>query len=667
MLIDVARRERTRRVVVNGYEPVIGFDFRGRKQSGDGTLATSTGPIRFEESGAGITVRKELDPFEHIVGFGEKAFDIERKRLVLRMWNNDPGGYRRGVDPVYVSIPFFISVRDSVSAFFINSVAEIVFDVGVSEYDQVLARVPERGMELFIFEGSSIEDVIEQFTRLTGLPFMPPAWSLGHQVSRFSYYPESTVMRVASDYASIAPLSAVYLDIDYMDEFKLFTWDKRKFADPAAMIAGLHGKDVKAVAIMDPGLKAEQGYTHFEKGIGHYVETANRELYLGRVWPGLCAFPDFFREGAVEHWKEMVRTFIREYGLDGLWLDMNEPSVFNQRKTIDADATHLIGGRRVRHELVHNAYAYMEARATFEALSEVLAEPFILSRSGYAGIQRYAAIWTGDSTSSWDDLKLQISMVTSLGLSGVPFSGCDLGGFMGRTDPELLARYYQMAAFFPVFRNHKAKEGSDQELFLLPERYRRMAVDAILMRYRFMPYLHSLSYEAHMTGHPVVRPMCYEFQSDSTAYSVNDAYMVGPSLLYAPVLLEGAESRDVYLPAAHWFSLHDGSEHQGPEWITTRAPMPVFVRKGSVIPLSDNGHLAYGKGSHGSYGGAKGGLRFSEGSFDMGDTMRNWSVTFLGVEARTCTIDGKRAGTAIGPNRTEVAVREGRKVALTTD
>ena len=661
---EAAHGGRIRRVVVNNFRPVIDFGFTGETVSAEGGVATRCGTLTFEENGEGITVRKQMDPSEHVLGFGEKAFEIERKRLVLRMWNNDPGGYSRGRDPIYMSIPFYISVREGVSAFFINSVSRVVFDIGVSEYDNVLAKIPEHGLELFIFEADTVEEVVELFTSLTGLPFMPPLWSLGHQVSRFSYYPESTVMRIVRDYTRIVPVSAVYLDIDYMDEFKLFTWDKRKFSDPAAMTEGLHELGVRAVAIMDPGLKAEQGYRLFERGLGTYVETANRELYLGKVWPGLCAFPDFFREEAVRHWKEMVRTFVVDYSIDGLWLDMNEPSVFNQRKTIASDATHLIDGKRVKHDQVHNAYAYLEVKSTYEAMSEVMDEPYILTRSGFAGIQKYAAAWTGDSISSWDDLRLQISMVASMGLSGIPFAGCDLGGFIGRTYPELLARYYQMAAFFPVYRNHKAKDGSDQELFLLPDRFRKMAVQAVQTRYRFMPYIYSLAYEAHVRGHPIIRPLCYEFQDDGEAYSVNDEYMVGKALLYAPVLTEGASGREVYLPAARWFSIHDGKEIEGPAWVRAEAPMPIFVRHGSVIPLSDGGFIVYGDSQFTVFDGSERLITSEGGSFDAGRTVAAGFVEFLGIAAEECLVDGRSGRAESAEGKTVVRAENFRRMSL---
>ncbi len=655
--ISVTKRGGTSRIVVNGFIPVIDFGFKGRSVGLSEGMTTECGVLSFEENGAGITVRKELEHLEHVVGFGEKAFELERKRVILRMWNNDPGGYRRGDDPLYASIPFFISVRDRAAGYFINSVASTTFDVGVSEYDSILVRVPEKGLEMYVFEAGTVAGVVEQFTGLTGMPFMPPLWALGHQVSRFSYYPEESVMNIAGEYLKTVPVSALYLDIDYMDGYKLFTWNSRIFGDPPRMIRELHGMGIRTIAIMDPGLKAEQGYSNFESGIGSYVETANRELYLGKVWPGLCAFPDFFDGRAVDNWKFMIRKFIGENGLDGLWLDMNEPSVFTEGKTIASDATHLVKGMRMRHDSVHNAYAYLEVRATYEAMKDVLDEPFILSRSGYAGIQKYAALWTGDSVSSWDDLRLQIPMVLSLGISGIPMAGCDVGGFIGRTEPELIARYYQMAAFFPVFRNHKAKDGNDQEIFMLPDRFSRMAADAVAARYEFMPFIYSLAHEAHVRGHPIVRPLFYEFQSDRATYSINDQYMLGTSVLYAPILDRGAKERDVYLPAGDWFSLGDGIEHRGPAWVS-KDGMPAFVRKGSVIPLKDGRFIAYGKGKFTMFDGSEFTISSGPDWFRSERPVYKGSVVFLGVEREKGEVEGRSVTGRSGRNRSEFAGRK---------
>lgn len=664
MKVGITGNGKARRITVNRQTPVIEYSFKGVERRGGREIGTSCGKVAISEEEWGLALRKELDTYEHVIGFGEKAFDIERRRLVLRMWNTDPGGYRRGDDPIYTSIPFFISVRERVAGYFVNSTSEVVFDVGVSEYDQVLVKIPEKHAEIYLFEGSTIEEVVEQFVGLTGMPFMPPEWSLGHQISRYSYYPENSVLKVAGEYAKLVPVSAIYLDIDYMDGFKLFTWNSKIFRDPKGMVESLHRKGIRAVAIMDPGLKAEQGYRHFEKGVGGYVETGHRELYLGRVWPGLCAFPDFFRDEAVEHWKGMVKSFVTENSLDGLWLDMNEPSVFSETKTIPEDAVHSYRGERVKHGTVHNAYGFMEVRATYEAMKEVVEEPFILSRSGYAGIQKYAAIWTGDNISSWDDLRLQIPMVTSMGISGIPFAGCDLGGFAGRTEGELLARYYQMALFFPVFRNHKAKDGSDQELYLLPERFRKLAADAVSTRYMFMPYLYSLAYEAHRTGHPVARPLCYEFQNDRTAYSINDEYMAGRSLLYAPLLEKGERGRDVYLPEGSWFSLYEGVELTGPGWFSRGEGDSIFIRRGSVIPMSGNAYLAYGSGEFHMFDGKERLLKSDATGFDAGHTVEEGEVTFLGIDGGKCSMDGKMTGCLSENGRTRVAGRGFRRVSV---
>jgi len=603
MKVEAFRAGKTTVIRVNDAECAVDYGFLARSEKKriavEDALITPCGRLWLVE-GERPEIQKELSLYEHLVGFGEKAFEIDRKRLVLTMWNHDPGGYRRGTDPIYASFPFFISIGENICGYFLNAACKSVFDNGMTHYDRIRISLEHNSYELYIFQGDSIGEILELLTDVTGRPFMPPYWSLGHMISRYSYFPQKKVEEIVREYSKIVPVSAVFLDIDYMDGFKIFTWDRERFNDPAGLTASLRSRNIATVPIVDPGVKAEQGYGVFERMMGHFVETSNRELFLGRVWPGLCAFPDFFNEHAQEAWKREMLDFISTSGLDGvggIWLDMNEPSIFDTARTINNDAIHIRGKEKIKHSKLHNAYALFEAKATFEAMKKIIPEPFILTRAGYPGIQRFAAIWTGDNEGSWDDLRLQISMICSLGLSGMPFAGCDLGGFMGRAEPELIARYYQMAAFFPVYRNHKAKDGSDQELFLLPEKYREMAARAVRMRYAFLPYLYSLAYEAHRTGHPVVRPLCYEFPKDEGCHRIDDEYMVGSSLLYAPIIERGRQSRELYLPEGTWYSWWEAKSFEGNRYVKSNAEMPLFIRKNSIIPMEDNYFITYGNGS----------------------------------------------------------------------
>jgi alpha-glucosidase len=543
--------------------------------------------IEFQETNNTIILKKELFGDEHVVGLGEKAFQLDRRRLSVKMWNTDNYGYQWHSDPLYTSIPFFISVRKGVAkGYFVDSTAKITFDIGVIEYDKILISVPSDSFTLYMIDGPKIEQVIESYTRLTGLPCELPEWALGHQVSRYSYFPQAKVLEIAREYKKHGvPISCIYLDIDYMEDRKIFTWDKEKFPNPKKMITELHSMGVKVVAILDPGIKFDQTFEVFKAGVGNYCETSNGEVYTGKVWPGECVFPDFLNSEARKFWTTRVEEFVSESDLDGIWLDMNEPSVFNDTKTIDENVLHeRDNGTKVRHSLVHNAYAYFEAKATFEALNKLRNETFILTRAGCAGIQKFAAMWSGDNTSSWRNMRLQIPLLLSLSISGVPFVGCDIGGFIGNSTPELLTRFYQMACFFPIFRNHKSKEGNDQEPYRLPSKYREKIKEALSLRYSLLPYMARLALEAHKTGHPIIRPLFYEFQEDEDGYEINDQYLLGKHLLYAPVLEKGKQQRELYLPEGKWIEWANRRALNGNQWVDSESDLPLYLRSSQNLP-----------------------------------------------------------------------------------
>jgi alpha-glucosidase len=540
-----------------------------------------------------ITVKKELGSNEHILGLGEKAYEIDRRRISVKMWNIDAYGYNWFSDPLYVSIPFFISVQcGNARGFFFNSCSRMTFDIGVAEYDKIVIKIPEPSLRFYIIRGPSIEKVLENYAELTGKPFKYPEWALGHQISRYSYYPQDKVIEIVKQYKrDNLPVSCIYLDIDYMQDMKLFSWDKEKFPDPRSMINELHSMGVKVVANIGPGIKFDRNFQVFKEGLGLYCKTPSGKVYSAPLWAGRSVFPDFFNAKARQFWAKQVKKFVSNSGLDGVWLDMNEPAVFTDSKTFNENVIHKTdAGRKVEHELAHNAYCYFQTLATLEGLDDS-PEPFILSRAGFAGIQKYAAIWSGDNTASWENMRLQIPLLLSLSISGIPFVGCDIGGFIGRSDPELLTRYYEMAAFFPLLRNHKDKAGNDQEPFRLPAKYKERVRTAIELRYSLLPYLKNLAQEANQFGHPIIRPLAYDFQDDEDSYSVNHEYMVGKSLLHAPIVEKGQTRRDVYLPPGKWISWKErnnkGKVILGKNWISTSEEMPLYLMFGSILPTDE--------------------------------------------------------------------------------
>ncbi len=674
--------------------PVVEFDLpRGEPTpqveiSGEFVRASCCGvetTLRISVEGERARIWKPLALDEHVLGLGERAMPIDRRRAVAVMFNFDAYAHLPFMDPLYVSIPLAIFVRKGKAfGLLVNSPAYSVFDMGVREYAAVDIEVEDKP-ELYVIFGPTPMEVLEVYADITGKPFLPPKWALGYQISRFSYEPQGAVLDVVEKTIEEVPLEAIYLDLDHMDGRRIFTWDRRKFPDPHGLIAELHERGVKVVPILDPYVKAEPGYKVFEEGLHHLLTTENNELYLVRGWPGLSALPDFLNKKAREWWAKLVEEYVREYDVDGLWIDMNEPTNMDGdilftghwaelrkavalglkpgplrkedllRRTAAGAVHRLDDGRIVKHEKVHNAYAYFEAMATYEGMLRAGKKPFVLSRAGYAGIQRYAAVWTGDVVASWEGLKAALMAVLGLSSSGVHMVGADIGGFAGYSDPELIVRWYQASIFFPFFRAHKGKEGNDTELFALPARHREAVVEVIKLRYKFLPYLWHLAWEAHLTGRPILRPLPLEFPDDEDAYRIDDEYMAGPYILVAPHVSPGSK-RSVYLPSGVWIDYWSGVVHLGPSWVEATADLPIYIRRGSAI-LGDGFLMVYGEGSWRIYHGEGDKplqleVRSSGNVVELsGDLVEIDELVILGARYSEAEVDGSRraaAGDALG-------------------
>ncbi|MEM0373767.1 MAG: alpha-glucosidase MalA [Sulfolobaceae archaeon] len=595
---------------VNIPLPPIDTNFHGQEKDVDEIISNLD--LNIFLSNNNIIIEKKLDIREHIVGLGEKAFELDRKRARYIMYNVDAGAYHKFSDPLYISIPFLISVlRNEFTGFFINSASKLIVDVGLEEYDKLKIFVPDDSVEFYIIKGGSLEEVIEKYSDLVGKPFLPPMWALGYIVSRYSYFPQDSLIKIVEELIKEGfKVSAVCLDIHYMDNFKIFTWHPQRFPSPQKMIDKLHSMDVKIITIIDPGIRVDQNYNIFKEGLGKYCETKEGEIFVGKLWPGSVVYPDFFREDVREWWSDLVAKWLSQ-GIDGIWLDMNEPTDFSRyfmvRKlgeilnvepksdrfllTFPEDIIHVYKGKKVEHSRIRNAYPLYQAMATFEGFKKVgRNDVFILSRSGYAGIQRYAFVWTGDNIPSWDDLKLQLQLVLGLSISGVPYVGIDIGGFQGREERnilidnslELLVRYYQLSLFFPLFRTHKALNGIEIEPIFLPLYYKEKVRRVINTRYRFLPYLYSLVVEAHEKGHPIIRPLFYEFPEEEY-FKIEDEFMVGKYVLYAP-LLSKEDKRRVILPKGKWYDFF-GNKILSEGVVMNSDELPIYIRENSIVPL----------------------------------------------------------------------------------
>jgi alpha-glucosidase len=559
----------------------------------------------------------------HFFGFGEKIGDLDKKGKRMEMMNADHPLHLPDTDPLYVSIPFFITVSPNKPAvgMYLNSTSKTFFEM---KGDRYTVGAEDDGIELYVIYGPKILDVLSHFSSLVGRMFLPPAWALGYQQSRWSYFTSEEVLTVAKRMRNDGiPCDVIYLDIDYMDGYKVFTWSNEKFPNPQEMIKELKQMGFKVVTIIDPGVKVEDGYEVYESGKKHdaFVKEKNGSTFKGYVWPGKCNFPDFLRED-VREWWAVQHEKLFEVGVDGIWNDMNEPSIvwddkkstemkelvekgkfdfsmldklksFANQKEYAHDIIHKDDdGKDWEHLKVRNVYALLEAKATNRAF-EIFKKgkrPFVLSRAGFAGIQKYAAIWTGDNMSWWEHLKGEMATSMGLNLSGVGFCGADVGGFGGDSNAELLIRWTEMGAYFPFFRNHSAIGTRHQEPWSFNEETEEIIKMHVKKRYEFFPHLYTLFYQASLNGLPIMRPLFMHDENDEALYSINDEFMVGDSIIVAPVTQPNTFWRSVYLPRGKWIDMRNGQIYDGKRPYKVDAPLdeiPVFVKMNSIILRTD--------------------------------------------------------------------------------
>ncbi|RDE17465.1 MAG: alpha-glucosidase [Candidatus Thorarchaeota archaeon] len=547
-------------------------------------------------SGNGFECRKRMLGNEHFYGTGEKAHGLDKRGLHYEMWNTDNGDHDSKTDPLYQSIPFFIVFREGVAhGIFLDNTYRTELDFGLRNPSYYSFSAPNGPLDYYLFLGPRISDVVEEYTSLTGKPCFVPRWALGHQQSRFmEYRNEEDVLSVARNLRNHRiPCDTMVLDIGYMNECRVFTWDQKVFSDPKAFTSSLARMGFKVMTIIDPGVKLEDGYFMYDEGVraGYFLAKENGSLYVGLVWAGETVFPDFSRS-EVRAWFGSKYKMLADSGTsNSSWIDMNEPSncIYDKLKDEYSMVDVVDCQGNPWEARLRNVYALGMAQAVFGGLKDAFPgkRPFILTRSGFAGYQRYAAMWTGDNHSTWDMLWLSIPMLLNLGLSGVPFCGADIGGFGGDTTPELLARWYQLGAFYPFSRNHSDIRSIRQEPWLFGEEAESVARDSVSFRYLLMRYFYSLAKTASTSGIPIMRPLVLEFQDDPATYTLDTQFMIGPFLMVAPVLEEGANSREVYFPRGRWYDLWTDTSIEGPQSLRVDAPfdrIPVYLRAGSIIP-----------------------------------------------------------------------------------
>ncbi len=561
----------------------------------DGEVINQDDPAKgMAWDGSQLRVWKAMPENELYYGFGEKTGMLERRGLAMTDWNYDIPAYTPATDPIYQSIPFFLGMKDGkFYGIFFDNTFRTSFDMG-KESDHYYSFGADGGaINYFFFYGPSPKKVIERFTELTGRMNLPPKWSLGYQQSRWSYYPEAKVRDIAENFRNRKiPCDVIYLDIDYMDGYRCFTWNKENFPNPRKMVSDLASDGFKLVTIIDPGIKKDTAYWVYKEGARgkNFVLNADSSLFIGPVWPGNCAFPDFANSKARVWWGALYTDLVK-VGIKGFWNDMNEPSVFDvPTKTFPMDAIHNVDGEKETHAEIHNIYGMQMARGTYEGLRRLRPNerPFVLTRAGYAGTQRYSAAWTGDNVSSWEHLAMAMPMCMNFGLSGQPFVGPDIGGFIGTPSGEMYTRWLQYGVFLPLCRSHSVQGSINKEPWAFGEEFAHINKKFIELRYKLMPFLYTEFYKSSTTGLPIMRPLMLEFPDDKTTYRLDTQFMVGSDLLVSPVLEAGSTSRRMYLPKGEWYDFWTRKKIAGGKWIEAPAPLdrlPVFVRAGAVIPM----------------------------------------------------------------------------------
>jgi alpha-glucosidase len=557
-----------------------------------------------EYHGQNFRVYKSLPIDEHIFGLGDKAAPLDIRGQAFTNWNTDAVGWIHGSDPLYKSIPFFLTLRKGKSyGIFLDNTYRTSFDFGKQADDMYSFGSVGGELDYYFFYGPHPKSVVSQYTALTGHTPLPPRYTLGYQQSRYSYYPESRVYEVAKELRDRhIPADVLYLDIDYLDGYRAFDINRKYFPHFEQMISDLAKQNFKFVVISDLHLSAKKGYKPYDEGLAAdaFVKNPDGSVYVGPVWPGPSVFPDF-TIGRVRDWYGTLYKDFVNMGVRGFWNDMNEPAVFRYpEKTMPLDTVHRVdeadGERKTDHREIHNVVGMEQVRATYDGLKKLAPDlrPFVLTRAAFAGTQRYSATWTGDNQATWEHYRIQLPTLLSMGISGYAFVGDDIGGFGNSPPADLVTRWFEVGTFTPLFRDHSSNDTMPKEPWVHGPVHEAIRRHYIEERYRLLPYLYTAFEENSRDGIPVMRPLFLEYptlgdpKQERGDFVGNDSeFLFGRDILVAPFPGETLNPMDVLLPPGDWFDYWTGKKVQGPHQFKLQPALdelPVFVRAGAIIP-----------------------------------------------------------------------------------
>lgn len=597
--------------------------------------ALACGEISVEK---GFCYQCQMSDTDVIYGLGEANRGINKRGYRYVSNCTDDPHHTEDKTSLYGAHNFIVvSGKQHVGLFF-DYPATISFDIGYTQQNLLTVSCERADLYLYVITGESAYDVVKQFRKIIGTSYIAPKYAFGFGQSRWGYKTAEDIERVVRGYRDHQlPIDMVYLDIDYMQDYKDFTVNAERFPAFEQFVQKMKAEKIHLIPIIDAGVKIEKGYEIYEEGLekGYFCKREDGSAFVAAVWPGWTHFPDVLNPDA-RAWFGGKYELLTSLGIDGFWNDMNEPAIFyseegiralNQAvsdhvKTFGADAMvdnpdaipfeargileriqnnpedykrfyHNVNGTMVCHDLVHNLYGYNMTRAAGEALRKIAPDKNMLlfSRSSYIGMHRYGGIWTGDNQSWWSHILLNLKMLPSLNMCGFLYTGADLGGFGADTTRDLLLRWLALGVFTPLMRNHTALGTREQECYQFEqiEDFRHV----VGVRYRLIPYLYSVYVKAAERGEMYFRPLGFDFPNDRRAVETEDQLLLGDEAMIAPVYTQNVSGRTVYLPEEMKFVkfMPDGTIYeeilpQGTHYVEVALnEVPLFIRKGKCIPV----------------------------------------------------------------------------------
>lgn len=534
------------------------------------------------------TLHFTLRDDEYLYGLGEQTGFLNKRNFIYKTWNtDDPKVHYETYECLYKSIPVVLHKNSchTYGWYFDNSYL-MHFDLGRKIKDCLEVSYDKGFFNIFFIYGDNLKKVISNYTLLTGRYPLPQRWALGYHQSRWSYSSKEEVKEIANNFRKLEiPCDVIHLDIDYMENYKVFTYSEDRFPAFKEFIKELNDNGFKIITIIDPGVKVEKGYNIYEEGIKNsYFAFYKGKVYENAVWPGDSVFPNFTSLNVQKWWGDNIK-FLTDLGVSGIWNDMNEPASFKGPLPLDCEFK--TGKTIYLHEEIHNLYGHLMSKATYNGLKKNTGKrPFVITRACFAGTQKYSTVWTGDNQSIWMHLQMAIPQLINLGLSGFPFCGTDIGGFGHHCSKELMIRWVQLGAFSPLMRNHSAAGTMHQEPWCYDEETINIYRKFVNLRYGLIPYFYDLFYKHTLDGLPIIRPLVLEYPDDVNTFECNTQFMVGEHLLVAPIINQGERQRLVYLPKGLWYDYFTKKEYKS-GWHIINAPLdscPLFVKAGSIIP-----------------------------------------------------------------------------------